>query len=307
MEDFRLIIDKLQSVYDLSALQEFTVEANPDDLASEKVNTLKELQAFGLNRFSIGIQSFFNEDLKYMNRAHNSEEALASVKRVQDAGFDNITIDLIYGTPTMSNERWCENLAKAFALNVPHISSYALTVEPKTNLERKIKNKKALPVNEAQVATQFRILMNEMREHGFEQYEISNFAKPGRHAIHNSNYWLGKKYLGLGPSAHSYNTISRRWNIANNVNYIKSINKGILPYEEEILTPAQKLNEQIMTGLRTKWGVPITNFQLPIFRAIKKALKQIDASHYVLKDGVLSLTDEGKFFADAIAAALFVD
>ncbi|MCW5906649.1 MAG: radical SAM family heme chaperone HemW [Chitinophagales bacterium] len=307
IEDFRLIIDKLQSVYDLSTLQEFTVEANPDDLTSKKVNALKELQAFGLNRFSIGIQSFFDEDLKYMNRAHNSEEGLASVKRVQDAGFANITIDLIYGTPTMNDKHWRENLARAFALNVPHISSYALTVEPKTNLERKIRNKKALPVNEAQAAAQFRILMEEMREHGFEQYEISNFARPGKHAIHNSNYWFGKKYLGLGPSAHSYNTISRRWNVANNLNYIESINNNILRYEEELLTPAQKVNEQIMTGLRTKWGVSITNFQLPIFNAIEKNLKQIDASHYVLKDGVLTLTDEGKFFADAIAAALFVD
>ncbi len=294
-------------MYDLSTLQEFTIEANPDDLSAEKVNELRTLQPFGLNRFSIGIQSFFDEDLKYMNRAHNSEEALASVKRVQDAGFDNITIDLIYGTPTMNDEHWLKNLDTAFSLSVPHISSYALTVEPRTNLDQKIRKKKALPVNEAQSAAQFRILMQQMKAHGYEQYEISNFAKPGRHAIHNSNYWFGKKYLGLGPSAHSYNKVSRRWNVANNINYINSIEKNLQPYEEEILTPAQIVNEQIMTGLRTKWGVKVDSWQLAVGSVIQNSLKQIDPAHYIYIDGTLTLTEEGKFFADAIAAALFID
>jgi oxygen-independent coproporphyrinogen-3 oxidase len=300
IDDFRLLIDKLNSVYDLSALQEFTIEANPDDLSQQKVNELRTLQPFGLNRFSIGIQSFYDEDLQYMNRAHNSQEALDSVKRVQDAGFENITLDLIYGTPTMNDEHWLKNLDTAFSLNVPHISSYALTVEPKTNLDQKIRKKKALPVNEAQSAAQFKILMQQMKAHSYEQYEISNFAKPGKHAIHNSNYWFGKKYLGLGPSAHSCNKISRRWNAANNINYINSIDKKLLPYEEEILTPAQIINEQIMTGLRTKWGVSISDL-------IQKQLLQIDPAHYIYKDGTLTLTEEGKFFADAIAVALFID
>jgi oxygen-independent coproporphyrinogen-3 oxidase len=307
IEDFRLLIDKLNSVYDLSALQEFTIEANPDDLSTEKVNELRTLQPFGLNRFSIGIQSFYDEDLQYMNRAHNSQEALASVKRVQDAGFENITLDLIYGTPTMNDEHWLKNLDTAFSLNVPHISSYALTVEPKTNLDQKIRKKKALPVNEAQSAAQFRILMQQMKAQGYEQYEISNFAKPDRHAIHNSNYWFGKKYLGLGPSAHSYNKVSRRWNVANNINYINSIEESLLPYEEEILTPAQIINEQIMTGLRTKWGVAVGSWELPVASEIQKQLLQIDPAHYIYNDGTLTLTEEGKFFADAIAAALFVD
>lgn len=307
IDDWLLIIDKLQSVYNLCALQEFTIEANPDDLSPEKIKELRSLQQFGLNRFSIGIQSFFDEDLKYMNRAHNSTEALASVKRVQDAGFENITIDLIYGTPTMNDEHWLRNLDTAFSLNVPHISSYALTVEPKTNLYQKIKKMKALPVNEAQSAAQFRLLMQQMKAHGYEQYEISNFAKPGKHAIHNSNYWFGKKYLGLGPSAHSYNKVSRRWNVANNINYISSIERNRLPYEEEILTPAQIVNEQIMTGLRTKWGVKIDSWQLAVGSEIQNNLKQIDPAHYMYKDGTLTLTEEGKFFADAIAAALFID
>lgn len=307
IDDFRFLIEKLQSVYDLNALREFTIEANPDDLSADKVNGLRTLQQFGLNRFSIGIQSFFDEDLQYMNRAHNAQEALASVKRVQDAGFENITIDLIYGTPTMNDERWLKNLNTAFSLKVPHISSYALTVEPKTNLHQKIKKKKTLPVNEAQSAAQFRILMQHMKENGYEQYEISNFARPGRHAIHNSNYWFGKKYLGLGPSAHSYNKASRRWNVANNINYINSIEKNLLPYEEEVLTSAQIVNEQIMTGLRTKWGVSISDFGFQISDLIRNQLLQIDPAHYIYKDGILTLTEEGKFFADAIAAALFID
>lgn len=307
IDELKRILDALNNQYDLSALQEFTIETNPDDLTSEKIAELSTLKSMGLNRFSIGIQSFHDEDLQYMNRAHNSGEALTAVKKVQDAGFDKITIDLIYGTPTMNDERWLQNLETAFALNIPHISSYALTVEPKTALEKKIKKGESKIVSDEQGARQFNILMNEMRKHGYEQYEISNFAKPGRYAVHNTNYWRGKHYLGLGPSAHSFNSHARRWNIANNLSYINSITKGILPYEEEVLTPSQQVNERIMTALRTQWGLSVDSLGLSVASEIRDSLQYIGKAHYTFENGVLILTQEGKLFADSIAAELFID
>jgi oxygen-independent coproporphyrinogen III oxidase len=306
-DELKTIIDTLSKHYDLSHLQEFTLEANPDDLTEAKVKELSELKAYGLNRFSIGVQSFAQADLIYMNRAHNADEALSSIKRVQHAGFENLTIDLIYGTPTMNDELWYENLIIATRLGIPHISSYALTVEPKTNLDQKIRKGKALPVNEAQSAGQFAILIDQMKQQGFEQYEISNFARNGMYAVHNTNYWLGKKYLGLGPSAHSYNKVSRQWNVANNLNYINVLEQSTLSFEEEILTPEQIVNEQIMTGLRTMWGFNLNNADTNMQREIIASLKTIDPAHYKLEGNILTLTDKGKFFADAIAAELFVE
>ncbi|HWB64629.1 MAG TPA: radical SAM family heme chaperone HemW, partial [Chitinophagales bacterium] len=285
----------------------FTLEANPDDLSERKIVELKALQAQGLNRLSIGVQSFFDDDLRYMNRAHNAEEALTAIKRAQDAGFENITIDLIYGTPTMNDERWLQNMGTAFGLKVPHVSSYALTVEPKTALERKIKKGESKPVGEEQSARQFKLLMQQMKAQGYEQYEISNFALPGRYAIHNSNYWFGKKYLGLGPSAHSYNGVSRRWNVRNNINYIEAIDKGILNTEEEVLTETQKINERIMTRLRTKWGLKLEDCGKGVADLIMESLKGVDTSLYIIKEGTIILTDEGKLFADGIAAELFIE
>lgn len=307
VNDLLMIVKKLDSVFGFNNLEEFTLEANPDDLTSEKLKELKKLQQLGLNRFSIGIQSFFDEDLKYMNRAHNSEEALAAVKSVQDSGFEDITIDLIYGTPTMDNERWHRNLETAFSLSVQHISSYALTVEPQTNLERKIKKGVRLPVNEQHSAKQFDVLMTEMKRNGYEQYEISNFAKREKYARHNTSYWLGKKYLGLGPSAHSYNGVARRWNVANNINYIISLEKGVLNFEEELLTEHQRINERIMTGLRTMWGVNLREFARDKMDIIMTNLKAVDTNCYQLHADVLTLTHDGKFFADAIAAQLFLE
>ena len=305
LEDLKLIIGNLSSVYDLSRVTEFTIEANPDDLKDS--STIRALGTLGVTRFSIGVQSFFDEDLQYMNRAHNSKEAMASIKRVQDAGFKNISIDLIYGTPTLTDVNWRKNLEIAFAWNISHISSYALTVEAKTSLDRKIRKGELKAVNEEQSARQFRVLMDEMRAQKFEQYEISNFARDGIYAIHNSNYWFGKKYLGLGPSAHSYNKINRRWNVSNNVEYINSLKNRILNFEEEILTEAQRVNEKIMTGLRTIWGFSIKDYELPIIEEIQKNLASIDVEHYTQEDGILKLTQEGRLFADAIAAQLFVE
>ena len=307
VNDLLRIAHKLHSVFGLNSLKEFTIEANPDDLTADKINDLKSLQSLGLNRLSIGVQSFFDEDLRYMNRAHSAAEALAAVKRAQDAGFQNITIDLIYGTPTLNDARWLQNLETTFSLGVQHLSSYALTVEPKTALENKIKKGVRLPVNEQQSARQFHLLMIEAEANGFEQYEISNFARDGQYAMHNTCYWMGKKYLGLGPSAHSYNRESRRWNVANNINYISAIEKGAFDFEEEKLTEHQHINELIMTGLRTKWGVKLSAFPPAHADTLRTTLSTIDSRLYLLKNDVLTLTQDGKFFADAIAAQLFVE
>lgn len=288
-------------------LQELTIEANPDDLTEVKVAELAGLRSLGLNRLSIGVQSFHESDLIYMNRAHNAQEALAAIERVQAAGFQNLTIDLIYGTPTMDDAAWRQNIRQAFAVGIPHISSYALTVEPKTYLDKNIRTGKAVPVDEVQSSRQFDILMEEMTAHGYDQYEISNFALPGHHAIHNTNYWRGKKYLGLGPSAHSYDGSSRRWNVANNNTYIKSIAEGKLPYEIEHLTAAQRANEYIMTSLRTMWGCDLTRPEVSGYRnEISRTLDEIAPEQYILDGNVLRLTQAGRHYADRIASDLFV-
>ncbi len=307
VNELQKITDKIWSVYHVSSLKEFTIEANPDDLTAETVKEFKALRSLGFNRFSIGVQSFFDEDLQYMNRAHTASEADAAIKRVQDAGFDNITIDLIYGTPTMNDQRWLMNLEAAFRLQVPHISSYALTVETKTALENKIRKGNLKQVDENQSAAQFILLMKEMKRNGFEQYEISNFARDGKYAIHNSSYWSGQKYLGLGPSAHSYDGKSRRWNVANNIAYIEGVNNNDLNFETEILTESQRINERIMTGLRTKWGVNVTQLGLGIETLVLSNLKNVKPKYYTLQEGVLKLTDLGKLFADAISSELFID
>jgi len=212
-DEILFIIDELHKYHEIEPAAEITLEANPDDLSIEKI---KELKQTPVNRLSIGIQSFFDEDLKFMNRTHNAEEAVSSVKASQDEGFENITIDLIYGTPTLTNENWEQNLSRALSLNVPHVSCYELTVEPNTALHSFIKKGKIGPLDEQKTAMQFEMVMNRMKAENFIHYEISNFCKEGFYSRHNSNYWSRKKYLGLGPSAHSYNGTSRQWNIANN-------------------------------------------------------------------------------------------
>lgn len=302
-DELNLIMDTLSRFYNLNHIQEFTFEANPDDLSNEAIQTFKQA---GVNRFSIGVQSFFDEDLQYMNRAHNAIDAISSIKRAQDAGFNSLTIDLIYGVPTLTDEKWQKNLDTAFSLGIPHLSCYALTVEPKTSLERKIAKGQYAKVDDAQSARQFTMLMDEVKKAGYEHYEISNFSKPGKYAVHNTNYWLGKKYLGLGPSAHSFNTKSRRWNVANNVNYINSLHSGLIPFEEETLTETQQVNEYIMTSLRTMWGLDLAKH--PKYRlAIINALEAVETDTYVLDNNIICLTDKGRLFADAIAAELFVE
>jgi oxygen-independent coproporphyrinogen-3 oxidase len=307
-DEWKSILEAIYDTHPKISLKEMTLEANPDDLTKEKIAELIALKDFGLDRLSIGVQSFYDSDLIYMNRAHNAGEALDAIKRVQDAGFDNLTIDLIYGTPTMADEQWQQNIERAFDLGIPHISSYALTVEPKTYLDRNIKNGKSIPVDEAQSSRQFDILMQKMAAHGYDQYEISNFSLPGRNAIHNTNYWRGQKYLGLGPSAHSFDGASRRWNVANNQSYIKGIGEGNIPFEIEHLTRAQQTNEYIMTSLRTMWGCDLRKLQVTNHKSpVLASLRNIDADFYTIDDDMLKLTTRGKHFADRIASELFID
>ncbi len=307
-EEIKEILDEISKFHDVSEDAEITLEANPDDLTKEKLESLK---AAGINRLSIGIQSFSEDDLKFMNRAHNSQQAIESVKLAQEVGFSNITIDLIYGTPTLSNEQWIKNLQIAFSLNVPHLSCYSLTVEPKTALAQFIKKGTVPPVDDAKSSEQFEMLMRLAPENDFEQYEISNFAKEKKYSIHNSNYWKNEKYLGLGPSAHSYNGTSRQWNIANNAIYIQSLQSNKIPFEIEVLTKTQRYNEYILTSLRTMWGCSLemisSEFGEKFVDSFSKSVNQfLDNGWIKENESAYTLTKEGKFFADKISAELFI-
>ena len=305
--ELTLIFEKLASSFSISPDAEITLEANPDDLTFEKI---QELKSTPVNRLSIGIQSFRDADLKFMNRAHTSSEALSSINMCKEAGFTNLTIDLIYGTPGMDENAWLENLQIAFKLNIPHISSYALTVEEKTALHYQILANKTPELDEQQSALQFEILMAEMKNNGYEQYEISNFCKPNSYSRHNSSYWKKDNYLGLGPSAHSFLGDKRLWNVSNNGKYIKSLEKGILPLQEECLTVRDRYNEYVMTSLRTKWGCSLqvieTDFSLEFANYFKEEIKSYVVQGYVnLEMEVYYLTESGKLLADRIASDLF--
>lgn len=284
-------------------LKECTIEVNPDDLSVEKLNTLK---SFPINRLSIGVQSFFNQDLAFMHRAHNANEAEQCIVKAQSLGFDNITIDLIYGTPGLSLEGWEENLMKANSLSVKHLSCYALTVEPKTKLYQSVKKGLTAAPNDEKTNAQFDFLMDFARLNGFQHYEISNFGKENYLAIHNTNYWRGEKYLGLGPSAHSFNHLSRRWNVANLNNYIKAMNAGEMCYSEEVLSPEDQTNEYIMTSLRTQWGCNTEKIPAQFKINFSDSLKKIPTAYYHFSNNHLILTQAGKHFADYIASELFI-
>lgn len=298
IEELVPVIEKIKSVFNVSSDVEITLETNPDDITDTK---LKNWKRAGINRLSIGVQSFFEEDLKWMNRAHNTMQAIESLKSAKNY-FDNITIDLIYGTPQMTNEKWKQNVDTALLLNIPHLSCYALTVEPKTPLDKMIRENKSVDINPDKQSEQFLLLMKWTGEAGYEHYEISNFAKPGWRSRHNSSYWQGKKYLGLGPSAHSFDGISRQWNLANNNQYIESINNNIIPFEKEVLTETQKLNEYIMTSLRTIKGIDL---DIAGKELIGKSKKFIESGLLRKENNFLILTMEGKLLADGIASALF--
>jgi oxygen-independent coproporphyrinogen-3 oxidase len=302
------IFETIEKHFTIHPNAEITLEANPDDLSEEKLSELKHTP---INRLSIGVQSFFDADLKWMNRAHNANEAENAIAMAKQKGFENITIDLIYGTPGLTNENWQQNIQKALALGVNHISSYALTVEPKTVLATMIEKGKLADTNEEKAAEQFDILVNTLTANGFVHYEISNFAKPEFFAKHNSNYWKGKHYIGIGPSAHSFNTISRSWNVANNQKYLNAIAINELEITDEILTVNNQINEYIMTGLRTIWGCDLNFIALQFGetekqRLIKEAAKFIDQDLLEINNNILLTTAKGKFLADGIAADLFL-
>jgi len=248
------IFDSIHDNYNIASDAEITLEANPDDLSKSFLADLKKL---GFNRLSIGIQSFFDTDLQFMNRAHTAAEALSGIKEAQNIGIRNISIDLIYGIPDLSVEKWQKNLDIFLDLNIPHLSSYALTVEPKTALAHFIRSKKIAPLDDDLAKTHFDLLVDFMKNHNYLQYEVSNFAKEGFVSKHNSSYWQGKSYLGYGPSAHSYHKLSRSWNVANNAKYMRSLKANKLPSEVEELSEAMRFNEYLMTGLRTIWGIDL--------------------------------------------------
>ncbi len=306
--ELRLITDKLRQRFKIDRNAEITLEANPDDITEEKLQGWKQA---GINRLSIGIQSFLEEELQWMNRAHNATQALQCIELAQASGFDNISVDLIYGTPSLSNEDWQRNVAQVAALNIPHISCYALTVEANTALDKFIREKKFPPVDPDKAAGQFELLSEWLQAAGYEHYEISNFARSGRRSRHNSSYWKGEHYLGLGPSAHSFNGYSRQWNIANNALYIQSIQRGIIPFETEVLTPVQQLNEYIMISLRTMEGCDLDFVKEKWGEAESEKLEA--GSGQFIREGKMKtendhliLTLPGKLLADGIAAGLFV-
>jgi oxygen-independent coproporphyrinogen-3 oxidase len=300
--EIEAMIQTIQQLFSVAVNAEITLEANPDDISIEKLTGWKQA---GINRLSIGVQSFFEEDLQWMNRAHNAEQAIQSLQLAKQH-FDNITIDLIYGTPQLTNEKWKHNVDTAIALNIPHLSCYALTVEPKTPLQKMIDQHRSPAINPDKQSEQFLLLMHWLEEAGYEHYEISNFARPGWRSRHNSSYWQGKNYLGIGPSAHSYNGHSRQWNIANNQQYLIVLQSDQLSFEKEELTADQQLNEYIMTALRTTEGI-----QLSLVEESKRNLLLQKSGKYI-NSGLmhntnekLVLTKEGKLLADGIAAGLF--
>ncbi|MEO6219770.1 MAG: radical SAM family heme chaperone HemW [Ginsengibacter sp.] len=306
--DIEKLLFAIKNSYSINPSAEITLEANPDDITIEKLNNWKDA---GINRLSIGVQSFKEEDLLWMNRVHTATESIECINMVNDTGLDNFSVDLIYGIPSLTDEEWHKNVQKIINLEVPHVACYALTVEPKTALQKMIQLDKKKDVDPDNQARQFSLLMKWMRDAGYEHYEISNFAKPGFRSRHNSSYWKGDSYLGIGPSAHSYNGKARRWNIANNALYIQSINKNVIPFEEEILTKTQQLNEYIMTSLRTMEGLDLNfvenRFSINEKRMIEKGVENYITKNMIfLKEERLILTDHGKLFADGIASDLFV-
>jgi oxygen-independent coproporphyrinogen-3 oxidase len=301
------ILNAVHKHFQVETDAEITLEANPDDLTPEKLIEFKEA---GVNRLSIGIQSFRQEDLVFLSRTHSSEQVVRCIIDAQQAGFQNLSIDLIYGIPTLTGSGWKENLRKAFSFGIPHISAYSLTVEDKTPLELMIRKGKMKTVDENLSLSQFHILSHLMKEHGYEHYEVSNFCLPGAYSRHNTAYWQGKSYLGLGPSAHSYNGISRCWNVANLSNYLETVKTGEIKPEQELLSRTTQLNEYIMTSLRTMWGCDLVKVKQKFGEETAEnllldALTFIDSKKMIYREGKLVLTDEGLLFADGISSQLF--
>ena len=306
LEELQQFFSTLHANFTLSENAEITLEANPDDITDENLANWRNV---GINRLSIGLQSFKEKDLNWMNRAHSVQDALKCVKLAKSYGFQNISVDLIYGLPELTLEEWKQHIALVLEMDVQHISAYCLTIEAKTALHKMVATQKIFPAGEDAQSDQFLLLIELLKTAGFEQYEISNFGLPGLHAVHNSNYWKGKEYLGIGPSAHSFNGISRRWNVANNSRYIANFNTPKEWFEEEILTPKDRWNEILLTGLRTSSGVQFNQLlalqELPV--SFQEKLIEFSANKWLLQtESGIVLTEQGRLMADHIAAELFL-
>ncbi|WP_027138389.1 radical SAM family heme chaperone HemW [Gaetbulibacter saemankumensis] len=312
VDELKFLIDAVYENYHVVSNPEITLEANPDDLnvkSSSEKSVFESYREIGINRLSIGVQSFFEKDLKLMNRAHNAEEAKCCLQEATKY-FDNISIDLIYGIPGLTNAEWEANIETVLEFNIPHISSYALTVEPKTALDSFIKKGLVKNVDDELAQDQFHMLIEKLKANGYVHYELSNFGKPAYFSKNNSAYWLGRPYLGIGPSAHSFNGHQRGWNVRNNSKYIKALQNKELPIEIETLTVTDKYNEYVMTGLRTIWGVSLEkvaeDFGMHFKNYIlRQAQKHIEQQLLYIENDTLLVTNEGKFLSDGIASDLF--
>ncbi len=306
-QELKQIFKTIHKHYIVVEDAEITLEANPDDLSSNLIVQLHDSQ---INRLSIGVQSFFAEDLLLMNRAHSAKEALECIQLAKKY-FKNISIDLIYGIPGLTIDRWKENLEITLSLDIPHISCYALTVEPKTALKKFIEQGKVAPVNDEETRSHYELMIDTLENAGYINYEFSNFGKPGYFSQNNTGYWQGKPYLGIGPSAHSFDGNKRSWNISNNIKYIKSINEGNIPLAFEVLSVTDKYNEYIMTGLRTMWGVSLVKVENDFGKRYRDYLleqveKHVENQLLYFEDDTLKITKKGKFLGDGIASDLFL-
>lgn len=303
-----MLLETIRAHYNIQSTAEITLEANPDDLDGK---VLKQLHENGINRLSIGIQSFNEEQLKFLNRAHNARQAKACVIQAQEVGFKNISIDLIYGIPSKDHSIWSDDLATVIALSPQHISSYCLTIEPETVFGRWTSKGKMPPIEEEYAATQFEMLMELLARNGYEQYEISNFCMPGYYSKHNSSYWKQEKYLGVGPGAHSYNFKSRQYNISNNAKYLEALHRDEIPYTLDVLDETAWINEYLMTSLRTKWGCELNwlkeKFDFDLRTQHDSYIQSLlDQELATLKENTLILTHRGKLLADKITEDLFI-
>ena len=310
-DELRQLFDTIYSYYKVSSTAEITIECNPDDFfrLHTPEQLLQQLTSLGINRLSLGVQSFFEEDLRLMNRVHTTTQ-VTTLLPIASQYFDNITIDLIYGIPMMSNERWKENIYKALSFGIPHISAYALTVEEKTALHKFIATGKIAPISDEQAYTHFQMLIDTLEAEGFIQYEFSNFGKEGFFSRNNTAYWFGKPYMGIGPSAHSFNGKERSWNIAHNIKYIQQIQQGILPQEKEELTLNNRYNELIITRIRTMVGIDLEEVRTVFGEGycqylLQQAQKYLADELLVIEENHLKVTRKGRFLSDGIASDLF--
>ena len=308
--ELSVLFSTIHQNYSIAPDAEITIEVNPDDFTSHSELSLAQIKSLGINRLSIGVQSFFEEDLRLMNRVHTANQAIAFLEEATNL-FENITLDLIYGIPNMSNERWIKNIEKALSFGIPHLSAYALTVEHRTALYNFIKKGKIPPTNDLQAREQFYLLKELLENEGFIHYELSNFGKEGYFSRNNTAYWQQKKYMGIGPSAHSYNGTERYWNIPHNIKYIQQISKGILPQEKELLSKKDLYNERIMTGLRIQKGISLSDIEKDFGSHYsnylkKEALPYIEKGLLLLENDHILTSKEGLFLSDGIASDLFI-